>query len=149
MTFKPFFLSPLFAIIILFPLFFSPFFLLFFFYNFFYTGVFSFCRQLPHQSSDSERTQSEDHEGDFMDITIGSDNLLLLASLSSYASAATDDISIIGNVADPSMVHAEIVEIGEIGTAVDPSPAPSASIVERETGVPLLVLEEVTDGDTT
>ena len=83
-----------------------------------------------------------------MDITMGSGNLLLLASLSSYASAATDGISIIGIVVDPSMVHTEIVEIGEVGTAVDPSLAPSTSIVERETGVPPLVLEEVTDGGT-
>ena len=83
-----------------------------------------------------------------MDITMGSGNLLLLASLSSYAFAVVDGISIIGNVADPSMVHTETVEIGKVGTTIDPSPAPSASIVERETHVPLLVLEEVTDGGT-
>ena len=47
----------------------------------------------------------------------------------------------------------EIVENGEIGATVDTSPMPSgvvdASIVERETGVPLLVLEEVSDGGAT
>ena len=51
------------------------------------------------------------------------------------------------------MVHVETVETGEIGATVDTSPVPSgvvdASIVERETGVPLLVLEEVTDGGAT
>ena len=34
-----------------------------------------------------------------MDITMGSDNLLLLASLSSYVSAAANGISITGNAA--------------------------------------------------
>ena len=79
-----------------------------------------------------------------------SGNLLLLASLSSYVSTAANDISITSNVADSSMVHAETVEIGEVGTAVDPSSAPSsvvdASVVEREAGVPL---EEVADGGAT
>ena len=41
-----------------------------------------------------------------MDTTMGSSNLLLLASLSSYVSAAADGISITGNVADSLMVHA-------------------------------------------
>ena len=88
-----------------------------------------------------------------MDITMGSGNLLLLASLSSNVSATTDGISIIGNVADFSMVHVKTVETGEIGAAVDTAPMPSsiadASIVERETGVPSLVLEEVNDGGAT
>ena len=77
MTFKtpPFFL----AIIILFPL-------------LLYTDIFSlFCLcQPPHQSSDNEGTQSEDHDGDFMDTTMDFGNFLLLTLLSSYASAATD-----------------------------------------------------------
>ena len=51
------------------------------------------------------------------------------------------------------MVHTETVKIGEVGATVDPSPAPSgvvnASIVEREIGVPSLVLEVVTDGGVT
>ena len=85
-----------------------------------------------------------------MDTTMDSGNLLLLALLASHTSAATDGISITGNVADPSMVHAKTVEIGEVGTAIDPSLTPSnvasVDIVERETSVPLLVLEEVTDG---
>nr|POE83761.1 hypothetical protein CFP56_06082 [Quercus suber] len=101
------------------------------------------------ESSDSERTQSEDRRGDFMDITMGFDNLLLLVSLSSYAFAVDDGISIIGNVADPSMVQVETMEIGEAGTVIDPSPVPSASIVETGTNVPPLVLEEVNDGRAT
>ena len=87
-----------------------------------------------------------------MDIIMGSGNLLLLA-LSFYVSATIDGISIIGNTANSSMVHTGIVETGEIGAAVDSSPVLSgvvdASIVERETGVPSLVLEEVTDGGAT
>ena len=85
-----------------------------------------------------------------MDTTMGSDNLLLLASLSSYVSVADDGISITSNVANSSLVHKETVEIGEVGAVVDPSPAPSnvvdVSVVERETGVPPLVLKEVADG---
>ena len=88
-----------------------------------------------------------------MDITMGSGKLLLLASLPSYVSTATDGISITGNVADSSVVHMKTVEIGEVGAAIDPLPAPSsvvdASIVEKEAGVPPLVLEEVTDDGTT
>ena len=88
-----------------------------------------------------------------MDITMGSDNLLLLASLSSYVSTAADGISITGNVADSSIVHTKTMEIGKVWAAIDPSPAPSgvvdASIVERETSVPPLVLEEVNDGGAT
>ena len=139
----------------------------FFFFNFFnfffivviiilffsYIDIFSFCCQLPHQSSDNERIQSKDHEGDFMDTAMGSGNLLLLASLSSYVFAATDGISITGNFVDSSMVHVETVEIGEVGATVDPSLAPNgfvdASVVERETSVPPLVLEEVANGGTT
>ena len=87
-----------------------------------------------------------------MDIIMGSGNLLLLA-LSSYVSAAIDGISITGNTANSSMVHTGTVETGEIGAAVDSLPVLSgvvdASIVERETGVPSLVLEEVTDGGAT
>ena len=87
-----------------------------------------------------------------MDIIMGSGNLLLLA-LSSYVFAAIDGISITGNTANSSMVHTGTVEIGEIGVVVDSSPVLSgvvdASIVERETSVPLLVLEEVTDGGAT
>ena len=117
---------------------------------FFHTDIFSFCCQLPHQSSDSEKTQFEDREGDFMDTTMGSDNLLLLASLSFYVSTADDGISITSNVANSSLVHEETVEIGEVGAVVDPSPAPSSvvdvSVVERETSVPPLVLKEVADG---
>ena len=45
------------------------------------------------------------------------------------------------------------MKIGEVRATVDPSPAPSgvvnASIVEREIGVPSLVLEVVTDGGVT
>ena len=45
------------------------------------------------------------------------------------------------------------VEIGEVGTAIDPSPTPSSvatvDIVEREIGVLPLVLEEVIDGGAT
>ena len=66
-----------------------------------------FGYQLPHQSSDSERTQSKDRGGDFMDTTMDSSNLLLLACLSSYVFAAADGISITGNVANSSMVHTE------------------------------------------
>nr|POF05167.1 hypothetical protein CFP56_05767 [Quercus suber] len=88
-----------------------------------------------------------------MDITTGSGNLLLLASLSSYVSAAADGISITGNVADSSMAHMETVEVGEIRVVVNPLPAPSgdvdASVVERDTGVPPLVLEEVAKGGAT
>ena len=88
-----------------------------------------------------------------MDITMGSGKLLLLASLPSYVSAATDGISITGNVTDSSVVHVKTVEIGEVGATIDPLPAPSsvvdASIVEKEAGVPPLVLEEVTDDGTT
>ena len=88
-----------------------------------------------------------------MDSTMDSDNLLLLALPSSYASVATDGISISGNVADPSMVHTKAMEIGEVGTVTNPPPTPSsvaaADIVERETGVPPLVLEEVIDGSVT
>ena len=88
-----------------------------------------------------------------MDTTMGSGNLLLLASLSSYVSTAANSISITGNVADSSMVHMETVEIGEIRVVVNLLPAPSgvvdASVVERETGVPPLVLEEVAEGGAT
>ena len=88
-----------------------------------------------------------------MDSIMDSGNLLLLALPSSYASAAIDGISISGSVADPSMVHVKTVEIGEVGTAIDPSSTPSnvavVDIVERETGVPPLVLEEVIDGGAT
>ena len=88
-----------------------------------------------------------------MDSTMDFSNLLLLALPSSYASAATDGISISGSVTNPSMVHAKTVEIGEVGTVIDPSPTPSsvatADIVEREIGVPPLVLEEVTDSGMT
>ena len=109
-----------------------------YYYYFFHTDIFSFCCQLPHQSSDSEKTQFEDREGDFMDTTMGSDNLLLLASLSSYVSTADDGISITSNVANSSLVHEETVEIGEVGAVVDPSPTPSSvvdvSVVEREIG---------------
>ena len=88
-----------------------------------------------------------------MDSTMDFNNLLLLALPSSYASAATDGISISGSVTDPSMVHVKTVEIGEVGTVIDPSPTPSsvatADIVEREIGVPPLVLEEVTDSGMT
>ena len=88
-----------------------------------------------------------------MDITMGSDNLLLLASLSSYVFAAADGISITGNVADSSVIQLKTVEIGEVGVAVDPLPGPNGvvdtSIVEKETGVPPLVLAEVTDGGAT
>ena len=56
--------------------------------------------------------QSEEHGGDFMDTTMDFDNLLLLASLSSYVSAAADSISIIGNVANSSMACKETMEIG-------------------------------------
>ena len=141
MTFKPFPFFFFFAIIILFPL--------------LYTDIFSlFCLfQPPHQSNDNERTQSEDRAGDFMDSTMDFSNLLLLALPSSYASAATDGFSISGSVTNPSMVHAKTVEIGEVGTVIDPSPTPSsvatADIVEREIGVPPLVLEEVTDSGMT
>ena len=87
-----------------------------------------------------------------MDIIMGSGNLLLLA-LSSYVFVAIDGISIIGNTTNSSMVHTGTVETDEIGAAVDSSPVLSgvvdASIVEREIGVPLLVLEEVTDGGAT
>ena len=49
------------------------------------------------------------------------------------------------------MVHVEIVEIGEVGTVVDPLLAPSgvvnaSMVVEREIDVPLLVLKEVANG---
>ena len=88
-----------------------------------------------------------------MDTTMDSGNLLLLALLSSYTSAATGGISITGDVADLSMVHVKTVEIGEVGTAIDPSSTHSsvaiADIVERAIGVPPLVLEEVTDGGAT
>ena len=88
-----------------------------------------------------------------MDSTMDSDNLMLLALPSSYASAATDGISISGSVADPSMVHMKVVDIGEVGTVIDPPPTTSnvaaTNIVERETGVSPLVLEEVTDGGVT
>jgi len=88
-----------------------------------------------------------------MDITIGSGNLLLLASLSSYVSATTDGISITGNAANSSMVHAETMDTGEVGAAIDTLPMPSdvadASIAERETSVPSSILEEVTDGGVT
>ena len=88
-----------------------------------------------------------------MDNTMDSGNLLLLALSSSYASAATDGISISGNVANPLMVHSKTMEIGEVGTAIDPSLTPSSvvavDIVEKETGVPPLVLEEVTNGGVT
>ena len=51
------------------------------------------------------------------------------------------------------MVHTETVKIGEVGAIVDPSLAPSgvvnASIVEREIGVPSLVLEVVNNGGVT
>ena len=84
---------------------------------------------------------------------MGSGKLLLLASLPSYVSAATDGISITGNVADSSVVHVKTMEIGEVRAAIDPLPAPSsvvdANIVEKEAGVPPLVLEEVTDDGTT
>ena len=74
----------------------------------------------------------------------------MLLALSSYVSAAIDGISITGNIANSSMVHTGTVETGEIGAAVDSSPVLSgvvdASIVESETGVPSLVLEEVTNG---
>ena len=88
-----------------------------------------------------------------MDSTMDSGNLLLLALPSSYAYVATDGISISSNVADPSMVHTKAMEIGEVGTVMNPPPTPSsvaaADIVERETGVPPLVLEEVIDGSVT
>lgn len=73
-----------------------------------------------------------------MDTAMGFSNLLLLASLSSYAFAAADGITITSNVTDSSMVHVENVEIGEIRVVVDPLLALSgvvdASVVERETG---------------
>lgn len=86
-----------------------------------------------------------------MDITMDFDNLLLLlTSLSSYVSAAADGISIIGKVADSSMVREETMEIGEIKDVVNPLMAPSmvvdASAAEREADVPPLILEEVARG---
>lgn len=102
---------------------------------------------MSHQSSDSERTQSEDRGGDFMDTAVDSDNLLLLASLLSYVSTAVDDISITGNVVGSSMVHKEIAEVSENRDVVDPLLAPSVAIdtsaIEREADAPLLVIEEV------
>nr|POF22770.1 hypothetical protein CFP56_09747 [Quercus suber] len=98
------------------------------------SNVESSPRNLPHQSSDSERTQSEDRRGDFMDITMGSSNLLLLASLSSYASAAIDGISItVEKETGVPLVLEEVTNGGTTrGVATDPLLPPEGVVGAAE-----------------
>ena len=82
-----------------------------------------------------------------MDTTVDSGNLLLLASLSSYVSAAAaDGISIIGKVADSSMVSKETVEIGEIKDVVNLLLVVSVVFDVSAVDVPPLVLKKVFRG---
>ena len=123
----------------------------FFFLFFLHWHIFLFAVSRPIDLV-TVRESNLKSKGDSIDIIMGSGNLLLLA-LSSYVFVAIDGISIIGNTTNSSMVHTGTVETDEIGAAVDSSPVLSgvvdASIVERETGVLLLVLEEVTDDGAT
>ncbi|KAL4606720.1 hypothetical protein ACB092_09G123900 [Castanea dentata] len=87
--------------------------------------------ELLHQFSDSERTQSKEHSGDFEDTTADFDNLLLLAFLSSYISAAADGIPITSHVTDC------VVE-----PLLAPRVAADTSAAGENVDVPLLALRE-------